>query len=89
MAICTDVRIVSLDVLHCVKCTVQKHIEHPLHWIERWTGNYFEKQSLSRLDFVLYLGHTRQQMSPHSRRTVGKSRCIYYCPSQPEFTMYE
>lgn len=46
-----------IDGLHCTKCIINSHADHPLHWIERWTGDHFEKELLSSIGFVLYLGH--------------------------------
>lgn len=58
------------DVLHCSRCIVESHRNHPLHWIDRWTGNYFEKQSLSSIGFTLYLGHDGFKC-PHTPSTAN------------------
>lgn len=46
-----------IDRLCCAKCITRSHQDHPLHWIEHWTGDHFEKQMLSDIGFIIYLGH--------------------------------
>ncbi|KAJ3014547.1 hypothetical protein NUW54_g1280 [Trametes sanguinea] len=41
----------------CPSCTVEDHINLPLHWIDCWNGTYFERRDLATLGFVIYLGH--------------------------------
>lgn len=46
-----------IDRLHCGRCITRIHADHPLHWIEHWADDHFEKQSLSSIGFILFLGH--------------------------------
>ncbi|KAF8171732.1 hypothetical protein K438DRAFT_1981883 [Mycena galopus ATCC 62051] len=50
------------DVLYCLACMVSKHVEHPLHRIEKWHHNYFVRTSLAHLGLRVQLGHR-----PHER----------------------
>ena len=41
----------------CSNCMVTSHQHMPLHWIEKWDGSQFVKDSLSNLRLVISLGH--------------------------------
>ncbi|THU81849.1 hypothetical protein K435DRAFT_692763, partial [Dendrothele bispora CBS 962.96] len=43
--------------LMCQECCVEKHQLNPLHRIQHWTGQRFQKVSLRQLGFVVQLGH--------------------------------
>ncbi|KAF7322737.1 hypothetical protein HMN09_00052600 [Mycena chlorophos] len=47
----------AIGDLVCVGCCVDFHVEHPLHWIEIWTGSYFKRSSLKELGLRVQLGH--------------------------------
>ncbi|THU98726.1 hypothetical protein K435DRAFT_818771 [Dendrothele bispora CBS 962.96] len=48
--------------MFCASCIVESHSRLPLHWIERWNGQFFEASSLRSLGLRVQLGH-----GPHSR----------------------
>ncbi|KAJ7150418.1 hypothetical protein C8R46DRAFT_1043775 [Mycena filopes] len=50
------------DVMYCPPCMVQRHIENPLHILERWTDATFVKTTVSALGHRIQLGHP-----PHER----------------------
>ena len=41
----------------CAACICDAHRHHPLHWIEKWNGNFFERLDLSQIGFIIHLGH--------------------------------
>lgn len=41
----------------CLCCLLQSYVYSPLHWIQEWTGEYFEHRDLSELGFIHHLGH--------------------------------
>ncbi|KAF8171335.1 hypothetical protein BJ912DRAFT_1025200 [Pholiota molesta] len=43
--------------LRCNVCMVQTHREAPLHRVERWTGQFFRKETLQALGLRIQLGH--------------------------------
>ncbi|KAH9936583.1 uncharacterized protein B0H18DRAFT_868044, partial [Fomitopsis serialis] len=43
--------------LQCCSCLVSSHARNPFHWIDKWTGRFLEKQDLSDIGLVVYLGH--------------------------------
>ncbi|TRM56394.1 hypothetical protein BD626DRAFT_413967 [Schizophyllum amplum] len=45
------------DFTECVECCKSRHRSMPLHIIERWSGEYWEKVSLSSLGYIYQLGH--------------------------------
>ncbi|KAF7307923.1 CxC2 domain-containing protein [Mycena kentingensis (nom. inval.)] len=45
------------DELVCKACCCAMHQDHPLHWIERWNGRFFDRVSLRSLGFRVQLGH--------------------------------
>ncbi|TDL19767.1 hypothetical protein BD410DRAFT_751691, partial [Rickenella mellea] len=47
----------SFNELWCKNCLCRQHLRLPLHRVERWNDNFFEKSSLAKLGFRLQLGH--------------------------------
>ncbi|KAJ6629630.1 hypothetical protein B0H10DRAFT_1939616 [Mycena sp. CBHHK59/15] len=45
------------DDMLCSGCMVDRHVENPLHRIERWNKRYFEDSSLKELGLRVQLGH--------------------------------
>ncbi|TDL13645.1 hypothetical protein BD410DRAFT_735067, partial [Rickenella mellea] len=43
--------------LHCSECLVSSHALLPLHRIEKWTGEFFERTTLNVLNLRVQLGH--------------------------------
>ncbi|THV01511.1 hypothetical protein K435DRAFT_853778 [Dendrothele bispora CBS 962.96] len=43
--------------MFCSSCIVESHSRLPLHWIERWNGQFFEASSLRSLGLRVQLGH--------------------------------
>ncbi|KAJ6514876.1 hypothetical protein C8R47DRAFT_961701 [Mycena vitilis] len=43
--------------LYCKSCCVEKHVDNPLHIIEKWTGVCFERKTLKELDLRIQFGH--------------------------------
>ncbi|KAJ7898799.1 hypothetical protein B0H13DRAFT_1884163 [Mycena leptocephala] len=43
--------------MFCAACIVQQHACLPMHWIEEWNGEYFDRTSLYVLGLVVQLGH--------------------------------
>ncbi|KAF8192329.1 hypothetical protein K438DRAFT_1970135 [Mycena galopus ATCC 62051] len=50
------------DIMYCNACTVSRHLENPLHRIEKWHHNYFVRTLLAHLGLRVQLGH-----QPHQR----------------------
>ncbi|TFK62135.1 hypothetical protein BDN72DRAFT_777467 [Pluteus cervinus] len=50
-----------LDCFHaeamCQTCITARHTQIPFHRIDRWTGTFFKRDSLSSLGMTLHLGH--------------------------------
>ncbi|KAG1785020.1 uncharacterized protein HD556DRAFT_1435293 [Suillus plorans] len=53
--------------LHCSTCILSVHAHHPLHRLQKWNGQYFERISLKALGLRIQLGHItgRQCVNPH------------------------
>ncbi|KAG2743102.1 hypothetical protein P692DRAFT_201841926 [Suillus brevipes Sb2] len=53
--------------LHCSDCILSVHVHHPLHRLQKWNGQYFERISLKALGLRIQLGHVtgRQCANPH------------------------
>ncbi|KAJ7628913.1 hypothetical protein FB45DRAFT_748195 [Roridomyces roridus] len=49
------------DEMLCEGCCVDRHAAHPLHRIEKWNGQFFEKCQLSELGLRVQLGHRPRQ----------------------------
>ncbi|TDL15288.1 hypothetical protein BD410DRAFT_732930, partial [Rickenella mellea] len=62
----------------CKSCMCSKHPLNPLHRVELWTGDYFEKSSLHALGFVLQLGHRDDDIP-----------CPYPSPSSEPMTVID
>ncbi|TRM55169.1 hypothetical protein BD626DRAFT_390292, partial [Schizophyllum amplum] len=45
------------DFTECLECCISRHRSMPLHTIETWNGEYWEKVSLSSLGYIYQLGH--------------------------------
>ncbi|KAN0094398.1 hypothetical protein V8E55_002685 [Tylopilus felleus] len=44
--------------MFCTACCQNEHQRLPFHWIEQWTGSFFEESSLTlQISYKLYLGH--------------------------------
>ncbi|KAF8326255.1 hypothetical protein F5887DRAFT_900090 [Amanita rubescens] len=43
--------------LFCKECILEYHKRNPLHFLEFWNGNYFERVTLKSLDLRIQLGH--------------------------------
>nr|GAT52430.1 predicted protein [Mycena chlorophos] len=43
--------------LLCERCCVESHVTNPLHFIEKWTGTYFQRLSLRDLGLQVQFGH--------------------------------
>ncbi|KZS93892.1 hypothetical protein SISNIDRAFT_410793, partial [Sistotremastrum niveocremeum HHB9708] len=63
----------------CQKCIVQDHHLLPLHRIQRWNGQFWEKSSLSAAGLTIQLGHDRlSSFCPHPinrRRLLTVMHC--------------
>ncbi|OJT08336.1 hypothetical protein TRAPUB_763 [Trametes pubescens] len=62
---CCDLR------LHCEACVVQYHARHPLHRVQRWTGEYFAHVSLKSLGVRVQLGHALGDPCPRAKPAFG------------------
>ncbi|KAJ7016310.1 hypothetical protein C8F04DRAFT_1281905 [Mycena alexandri] len=47
------------DDVFCISCMVHGHSSTPLHIVERWTGEFFERTALKTLGLRIQLGHGR------------------------------
>ncbi|KAG1867715.1 hypothetical protein F4604DRAFT_1881617 [Suillus subluteus] len=54
--------------LYCLACILLTHAHHPLHQLEKWNGNYFERMSLKILGLCVQLCHTTGQRCLNPRR---------------------
>ncbi|KAJ7053250.1 hypothetical protein C8F01DRAFT_1260914 [Mycena amicta] len=68
-----DRRGASTGVVGCPRCNhfdrpAVLHSEQPLHFVERWNGNYFKKTSLKSLGLRVQLGHEigHRCIAPHA-----------------------
>nr|GAT48004.1 predicted protein [Mycena chlorophos] len=66
----------------CDSCCAAAHTENPLHWIERWNGEYYERTSLKALGLRVQLGHPPGEpcsapQAAHSDFTVIHSTGIH------------
>ncbi|KAF7305217.1 CxC2 domain-containing protein [Mycena kentingensis (nom. inval.)] len=54
--------------LRCRGCIVAEHARQPLHWIEKWTGMYFQRDSLKNAGLRIQLGHVEGEpcLVPHA-----------------------
>ncbi len=41
----------------CLNCIILCHQLYPLHWIQIWTGTYFDMYALYNLGLKMHLGH--------------------------------
>ncbi|EMD30795.1 hypothetical protein CERSUDRAFT_60827, partial [Gelatoporia subvermispora B] len=63
---CTDC---FLPKPQCQACIVTSHRLLPLHQIEGWTGNFWDKTSLHELGLQFYLGHSGDKCPGLTRST--------------------
>ncbi|TDL20498.1 hypothetical protein BD410DRAFT_725441 [Rickenella mellea] len=62
-------------LIRCSNCCVTDHTRHPLHAIQKWNGQFFEKTTLRDLGLCVQLGH------------VPGSSCLSPEPGPAEFTV--
>ncbi|KAF8335185.1 hypothetical protein F5887DRAFT_892104 [Amanita rubescens] len=62
--------------LRCRSCIVRMHQDVPLHRIEKWTGDFFDKDSLRNIGLHVQLGH-------------GGNPCPSPLPGPPTFTVFD
>ncbi|KAJ7044257.1 hypothetical protein C8F04DRAFT_1250200 [Mycena alexandri] len=65
---CTDC---LYPCLYCTECLVRDHYSTPLHHIEIWNGQCFERRSLKSLGLRIQLGHPWGQVCPNPSRAPG------------------
>ncbi|KAN0111961.1 hypothetical protein V8E52_007979 [Russula decolorans] len=66
----------SRGMLKCLECIVALHQTLPLHCVERWNGQFFDKDSLQNLGLHYQLGHS------------GAS-CLCPQPGPKNFTVFD
>ncbi|KAJ7711943.1 hypothetical protein B0H14DRAFT_2414457, partial [Mycena olivaceomarginata] len=54
--------------LFCHECIVDRHSVLLTHWIQEWTGNFFQRCSLKDLGLVIQLGHPTGYSCPNPLR---------------------
>ncbi|KAJ7512294.1 hypothetical protein B0H11DRAFT_2214098 [Mycena galericulata] len=52
------------DELYCATCCVDRHVENPLHRIQRWNSGFFEPCTLKELGLRVQLGHRPREVCP-------------------------
>ncbi|KAJ7449737.1 hypothetical protein B0H11DRAFT_2247094 [Mycena galericulata] len=52
------------DDMLCGPCMVDRHVENPLHRVEKWECGFFHKWSLKALGLRVQLGHPPRQRCP-------------------------
>ncbi|KAG2138229.1 hypothetical protein BD769DRAFT_1626642 [Suillus cothurnatus] len=57
--------------LRCSSCITAAHQRHPLHRLQKWNGNYFERATLKSLGLRIQLGHTFGQKCPNPRHAFN------------------
>ncbi|KAG1885253.1 hypothetical protein F4604DRAFT_1878622 [Suillus subluteus] len=57
--------------IYCSPCILLAHVRHPLHRLEKWNGQYFERISLKTLGLRIQLGHTTGQICLNPRRAFN------------------
>ncbi|KAG1775069.1 hypothetical protein EV702DRAFT_1180498 [Suillus placidus] len=60
----------SVD-LHCSSCIKAAHQRHPLHRLQKWNRNYFERVTLKALGLHIQLGHAPGQTCPNPHRAFN------------------
>ena len=60
----------------CSTCICDAHRYHPLHWIEEWNGNFFERRDLSELGLIIHLGHRGTPCPQRPSRDASVKFCI-------------
>ncbi|KAJ7303440.1 hypothetical protein DFH08DRAFT_722192 [Mycena albidolilacea] len=62
--------------LYCEDCVQETHQWTPLHHIEEWTGDYFERRTLKSLGVCLQLGHPPGVRCTNPERAWGNTFVI-------------
>ncbi|KAJ7894257.1 hypothetical protein B0H14DRAFT_2334592 [Mycena olivaceomarginata] len=62
--------------LYCEDCIQETHQRTPLHHIEEWTGDYFERRTLKSLGVCLQLGHPPGVQCTNPERAWGNTFVI-------------
>ncbi|KAG2340636.1 hypothetical protein BDR05DRAFT_1032843 [Suillus weaverae] len=57
--------------LYCSTCILSVHVHHPLHRLQKWNGQYFERISLKTLGLRIQLGHTAGQQCANPRHAFN------------------
>ncbi|KAJ7231211.1 hypothetical protein C8J57DRAFT_1092013, partial [Mycena rebaudengoi] len=55
------------DEMLCGHCCVERHLNHPLHWVEKWNGTFFDWITLQSLGLRIQLGHRQGERCPEVR----------------------
>ncbi|KAF7324857.1 CxC2 domain-containing protein [Mycena kentingensis (nom. inval.)] len=61
--------------LFCKECIATQHARNPLHWIERWTGKFFKRETLKSAGLRIQLGH------------AAGEKCLLPRPGNRDFTV--
>ncbi|KAJ7794073.1 hypothetical protein B0H14DRAFT_3497397 [Mycena olivaceomarginata] len=66
------------EVMHCRACVVAAHVQHPTHFLERWTGTHFvrKRTALKDLGLRIQLNHPPGLVCPFRR--PGPSDFVLY-----------
>ncbi|KAG2099572.1 uncharacterized protein F5147DRAFT_747267 [Suillus discolor] len=51
--------------LRCLSCITAAHQRHPLHMLQKWNGDYFERVTLKNLGLRIQLGHAVHEKCPN------------------------
>ncbi|KAF7349498.1 CxC2 domain-containing protein [Mycena sanguinolenta] len=67
------------ELMYCSSCIVSKHVHHPTHFVERWTGTHFlrKRNWLQLLGLRVQLGHPPGVI------------CPYRQPAAHDFVLYD
>ncbi|KAG2111751.1 hypothetical protein DEU56DRAFT_935828 [Suillus clintonianus] len=57
--------------LRCSSCITVAHQRHPLHRLQKWNGNYFERVTLKSLGLRIQLGHALNEKCPNPRQAFN------------------
>ncbi|KAG2094414.1 uncharacterized protein F5147DRAFT_657174 [Suillus discolor] len=57
--------------IYCSPCILLAHVRHPLHRLEKWNSQYFERISLKTLGLRIQLGHTTGLKCPNPCRAFN------------------
>lgn len=45
------------EFVECVSCSLHRHARLPLHVVDQWTGQYWQRKSLKEMGLTIQLGH--------------------------------